>query len=33
MAQEEYVRRQATPAEVERILNRPDLVEAAREGM
>jgi hypothetical protein len=27
------VRRQATPAEVERIPNRPELVEAAGEGM
>jgi gamma-glutamyltranspeptidase len=33
IVQEEYVRRQAAPAEVERILSHPELVEAAREGI
>ncbi|MBD0328012.1 MAG: hypothetical protein ICV68_16420 [Pyrinomonadaceae bacterium] len=32
IVREDYVRRQATPAEVERILNHPALVEAARGG-
>lgn len=32
-ANEEYVRRQATPAEVARIRERPELVEAVRERM
>lgn len=32
-ANEEYVRRQATPAEVARIRERPELVQAVRERM
>lgn len=32
-ASEEYVRRQATPAEVARLRERPELVEAVRERM
>lgn len=32
-ANEEYVRRQATPAEVTRIRERPELVQAVRERM